>query len=839
MLRAGASRDAVMRETGDLDTGLERSKSAKGSQRRRRSPRAPKKLQRNLEKRAYSFSPGRNDSIRVPSDIHRQHPVPPLPASVVAAGHPTAAGAYHEKGNTSQEQMAAHRATSLAKLDGQEWQRPPTLTKRSAPEGLPRRKSSKKRKEDHDRAVEVRAMSASMPSPLRPAVAAGWSGRPMKRDSKTMRDGLNRHLENPVSDISLPMQDSLHSSLSSDSEPHTSYTLSALGAFSPRPTLRYAENPRYVPGASGWTSDRSDGKRRISDRAPIPEETIKANKYVDDFADDLDASGIRELMERDRRRKEKKVVADRMKMERRLARRGEKQRMAESVAAQNGTPIPQNMERGALGREGLGIGEASGSGIGRRSSDASGRVRGSKTAGPMRAGSTASAQRDPFSDDNHSDGSLVDEQDVPVLGTAQVARLSRISMSPPSSPKGHRRDMSNISAMVDINQQIAEERPVLAGNPESVRQSSENSVRQPQSWVSFFRRTPKAKRTSTTSSFSNVSRDSLPTQQSQAAFVPVRKGSGVPKRTMSKFREDLPELPLSPPDSRVQSPETDVVPPIRTAYHERRAGARGPADSNPFADQPQRTRHDTPTSGYRSLESAARLRTETPTSGHRSTDVPSPDPPAAVLSQSLASIDSEGSWLSGRPAAGSKRGSKGSTQLSQPALRDSASSVRKPYKDFTDSAEELGIAEDEYFSRLTPGPEDSYRISRQISGHAIPSSDEEENASVVSPTVSQTKWHGGAGRQPTLVHHDARAKSREGLLNDYQYDSGSEGPGETPMDLDRRSYPFDDLHEPSTVQRATSVDMGRAHVRRISAGSARLLDLKPRESGEAKRMGSS
>ncbi len=34
-----------------------------------------------------------------------------------------------------------------------------------------------------------------------------------------------------------------------------------------------------------------------------------------------------------------------------------------------------------------------------------------------------------------------------------------------------------------------------------------------------------------------------------------------PQRTMSKFREDLPELPLSPPDSRVQSPETTMIQP--------------------------------------------------------------------------------------------------------------------------------------------------------------------------------------------------------------------------------------------------------------------------------------
>jgi hypothetical protein len=38
------------------------------------------------------------------------------------------------------------------------------------------------------------------------------------------------------------------------------------------------------------------------------------------------------------------------------------------------------------------------------------------------------------------------------------------------------------------------------------------------------------------------------------------------------------------------------------------------------------------------------------------------------------------------------------------------------------------------------------------------------------------------------------------------------------------------------LQRATSVDYKAAHMRHISAGSAKLLDLKPRPSGESKRM---
>jgi hypothetical protein len=207
------------------------------------------------------------------------------------------------------------------------------------------------------------------------------------------------------------------------------------------------------------------------------------------------------------------------------------------------------------------------------------------------------------------------------------------------------------------------------------------------------------------------------------------------------------------------------------------------------------------------------------------------------MSQSLASIDSEGSWLSGRKG-GSKRGS---AQTPSHPLRDSASSLQKRYKEYSESAEELGIAEDEYFSRLSPGPDDQHKIKRQSA--ANPSSDEEDGGSMGSPVAStseQTKW-GAVARQPTVVHREPRATSREGFLNDYDVDSGSEPPGETPQEIDanRKSYGFNkelvEEDEPS-IHRASSVDLGRGHVRHISAGSARLLQLK--KAGDGKRLSS-
>jgi hypothetical protein len=794
-------------ERGPPGLNLERKKSGtgKGS---RRSGRGSKKLQRDPEKRTYSFSPGRNDSIRVPKDIHRTHPVPPIPANV-------------EKmpGGTQEVEK--------------EWRRVPTLHKRSA-QDLPRRKSSKKRKEDHDREAEIKAMSASMP--IRATTEHGFAGRPTKKESKKMREGFGRSLTTRSSAMSLPSVDSAHSSMSSNADNHASYELKGIDLFSPRPTIRYSQNPLITAATS--TASPDSPPRKLPDRENITSTLLKANKRIDDIADDLDAGSLRELMERDQRRKERKKIADREKIERKLARKAEKQRIAEEEAERNDAPPPKNLDRGIVGRELVGLGiEGETSSPKRKASDASSRRRGKRPAEVDPSRSATSVQN-PFSDFQRSDSlpptepsSPVDEGDEMIIGTAKVARLSKASMSPPTSPEGHARGPSNISEVIDLPKPVpAAEKPAMD------RRSSDSVPRQHQSWTSFFRRGPKEKRNSIPTSFSNTSRDSTSTPLPLPANLSNRPSfsSGVPKRTLSRFREDLPELPLSPPDSRLQSPEADVVPPIRSGYPEKRGGGRGSGE-NPHLDTSLR-RHDTPTSGYRSLDQPARTRNETPTSGVRS-DIPSPEP-SAIMSQSLASIDSEGSWLSGRPRAGSKRSS---AQAPHHPLRDSHSSLQKRYGEYSGSMEELGIAEDEYFSRLTPEPNLGEMSKRRASGYPVPSSDEEDgDGDSITNTIGSTKW-GAVARQPTVVHHELRAKSREVLLNDYENDSPKtaspiEKAEETPRDS---SYSFEDNNKPlpedPTIGRASSVNLSKGHMRHISAGSARLVDLKPRASGEGRR----
>lgn len=283
----------------------------------------------------------------------------------------------------------------------------------------------------------------------------------------------------------------------------------------------------------------------------------------------------------------------------------------------------------------------------------------------------------------------------------------------------------------------------------------------------------------------------------------------MPRRTMSKFREDLPEFPISPPDSRVQSPEV----PSTSAIAARRR-SQMPSDLR-----------------VESLNSPAGARSDSPVSPGA--------PTTNIMSQSLASVDSEASWLSGKPP---KRASNRSQ------LRSSvASSAVQKNEAFNASYEELGMADDEYFRRLTPQPDDRLRsgqisdlLGRKASSTLIAldaaaeSEEEHETIPVQRQSSSEEEElvQTVPGRQPTIIHRQPRVKSTEGLLSFYTNDKASSvEPSSTVNDADPHTpdSPSSET-EPVMVQRAKSVDLGKHHVRHLSAGSAKLLDIHKRSS---------
>ena len=709
----------------------------------------------------------------------------------------------------------------------------PVPTLQGKNEGVMRRKSSKRKADDRAREQEIKTMPSPIPIPKRPV-----SHNPgiMARDSKKVPGGLDRNLKRPLSDISLPRGDSLHSAMSISSDQHA-YKVSAFDALSPRPTIRYSEKPHSASGSIGpsRSSTRKDKQPMI-----LEEDSGKrSRKRIDDLVDDMDAGTIKELMERDRRRIEKKKMLDREKLDRRLQRKAEKQKEKEENAANAGEATGK---RETPREEEVGLGIAGTSTVPDLPESSQEPTREEAIRTPESWFKDPSKERlaveDPFHDPvigsatSHLEApSIPEEREEPVYGTAKEVRLSAPSMSPPKSPDRNIPDHPNLA----MYQQLAS--PSTPDIPEMVdtdqRRDSDSSTRFSTNWRSIFRRSDtRAKRNSTDrgrgtpSEFSNTSRESIARQMEGRQMPPSaynrvpRTRSGTPIRTQSRFKEDLPELPISPPDSRMQSPE---------------AGGQ-----SPLSDIPGSRGTDMITSTAPLSDIHPAFREEVALSRNASLRANSPEGPAsALMSQSLASVDSEGSWLTGRPVK----------RLSQPHARESASSLSKRLEEqqrMEEAAEEIpGTPEEEkYMGTLTPAPDEPPTIPERkrpyMGAAANIGSDSDDDSSFqpapVASTVAQEEgtWHSAVGKHPTIVRQGPgpRARSREGLLNDFQNAEESEESspaGDSPVSHE---------HFP-TIQRATSVDVGKGHARHISAGSARLLNLPPRSSGELKRFSAS
>lgn len=713
-------------------------------------------------------------------------------------------------------------------------QRPQSLRKPAyESSGLVRHLSTKKSKREHEnlREEEIRAMSMPLPQ-KRPA---GRSGDMLRRDSKKVKGTMNRRFERPESNISLPPEDSIHSSMSGSSDPRA-FRVSALDMFSPRPTVRcsvgsqhYASGPDSSPlsNKSKTTAPRGrqPGSRDGSiERKDFDEKRAKRSSRIDDLADELDTGALRDIMERDKRRREKKRKADEERLRRRLERRAEKQRAATEVAPPApGTPTTPRRE--AQGTIGLGI---------ERNAPAPSHEL-------MEDVQPSTPQRRPpplashFEENSQLPTPLESPIEEPVISNAQAVRYSRGSVS-----ATHTRGPSNVSQMPELlSERLAHEIPVesieraqdptASGSLHAVetidtvttsktgtnrRRSSEG--RRMAIFASLFRRGKRqsqdqGRTTPSEVSFSNTSRESMSRHPLPAhlvalpppptAPIAIKRPSSVPRRTRSKFREDLPEF--TPPDSRVQSP--GII-------------------------------HNSAIAARRRSQQPAGLIIESDSSGAARTDSPvSPGVPnAGLMSQSLASVDSEGSWLSGKPIKRSSNKSHLHSSLG-------SSTGPKTHEPFNASYEELGIPDDEYFRRLTPQPDEhrpsllSNELQRKPSSEVMSPletlEDDEAAPAMMESTEEQGELvHSSLGRQPTVVHRQARHKSTEGLLSFYNEDrpfSQETGDSAEMMEADS---PTSDNEPVPVVQRARSVDLGKHHFRHLSAGSAKLLDIHKRTS---------
>lgn len=702
---------------------------------------------------------------------------------------------------------------------------------------LHRRKSSKRKAEDYAREREVRAMSSPIQGLRRPTTYSG-SGL-LRRDVKQVPGDLNRRLHRPTSEVSLPLPETIQES--EDLSNQASFKIGFLAALSPRPTLTYVTDPRSPTG-------KQPVRARYPIQQPIEEEASSSRKRINELADDLDSGGLRELMERDRRRREKKKEADQARLERKLQRKADRQREDELQGHQTNTPSGNLMvsspDRERRGRDPF----RGGAGPSQATPTNENTILEHKPTRPVVDTKSPLAKpvppiRNPFEDEKDMDLSQeplaqAEQEDSPVPVRSPLRTVAQTqfkiepkpsqaaTISPPISPVQHPSDRQSLSQTSALARQFTPEIPEQASLD---RRTSEQSGQHLSSWTSFFRRGGRRKPSitdrgrSTPSEFSNTSRESFAARKQPVPPVMVPRSfrrsdsSSVPQRTMSKFREDLPELPMSPPDSRVQSPEVMAGPSIGQASRQPRHSLSGTLDNRSLAT---------------SSSNAALDRTTTEQHHPPGIDIEGSGAGAPpVTAQSLASVDSEGSWLSGRP----------SKRLSGPMvhpLRQSQSSI--PPQSF--GAEDDDLANDEYLSRLTPGPSgqrDSVTSAeRRASSNVIDLERERQDSPVPEvpqipgPQDTDEMWHTGVARQPTVIRQATRARSKEGLLKQAGKDTpgGSrraslEGYDDTEDDAVGET-PGTEFPE-ATLLRARSVDYkDKGHARHMSAGSARLLDIR-------------
>nr|POE71998.1 hypothetical protein CFP56_11874 [Quercus suber] len=833
-----------------------RSSRRRGAGSPRSSPPPPVPMARSHEraveassmvgsKRAQSPGVGKEN---IPQRRDSVEDITALPASPMIDTSPHLRSAELARPAWLQRHSTSH--TSLPRLPSGPPSRPQTLrSKRSTYDSstVQRSRSGKKRPVDPFREDQIRAMTESMPIPIPKRTGDG----PLRRDSKKIRG-----LGGPGSVVSIPPEEGVHSAMSNSME-QRGWAVGSFAVFSPRPAVRLSGAPQTNAGET-HTAHTMVASQSYKEKTPLNKQSLRELKRqtIGEEADELDTNELRVLLERDAKRRERKRVEQQERLERKLHK---------TAAAASQAPEGSARARANSGRNRRNVEDALRLEEQRRTRDLvpppaalhpalrdspRAPIAESPFADPMQTEQTiepiepavptteqqgtentgtyldySNVTTNPFSDPTEPTvtADIVHKPTMPasfmsaetpgdtpgetlmedaVVETAQAVRYAQAN-TPPLSPVHQQRRRGSAEPSQP-------ESLVIPPRPSNVRQVSDPRERRTGAWTAFFRRggtmTRKASEPSPSeASFSNTSRESMRNQPLPPHLVGnvanKRSSSGTPVRTMSRFREDLPELPISPPESRTQSPDvTTMAAAVAAARRAKRAPIEVAEDDT--ADAPDAARSDTPVSPMR---------------------------PRGLVSTSMASINSEGSWLAG---------GSGKRQSVQSGLSRSIGSLRQRRPEFTASYEELGGDKDaEYVQRMSAGS-----MNRQLSSSAVPRTlPNEENPIMEEAEANQSDpmtVHQSVRRKPTLVHRDVRVKSREGLLT--EYDSAEaldsrQGTPSLPQDefQDAPESPMDFPMETAEVQvhSARSVNYGKGHARQVSAGSAKLLDMPATKRG--------
>ncbi|GMF70657.1 unnamed protein product [Aspergillus oryzae] len=618
-----------------------------------------------------------------------------------------------------------------------------------------KKKLSKRKAYEIAREREIRLMSSSpIDIPRRSTLPGEQGSAYTRRGPRAQSRRSDRHF----SDVSLPLRDST-SSLSDYSESCT-FKVNGFAAWTPRPVIRYVEAPR-VPTARSLKPSEASTRRETATAVSVSEDNLHSKKRVDNLADDLDAGALRELLERDRRRRERKKAEEYEKLQRKLQRAAERQRLEEIASGTHDHQgESQDMAENQRGRSSADHPAGSreciaedASGLNETRYNAPGVSTGSWLRGLSK--DTERSDRQSFESVHvigNIDDSSIRERKLGMrrsFAPSQEMGMSRSTLSPSHSPTRREVYSPTSSQAYNLGRESTSD---VSRTIDSERRLSDHSSGRVNTITSLFRRGSSRLKRRYRERFqdrgsefsSNTSHESffkVPTQSSgPPPYVPPKTflHSGTMKRSQSKFREHFGDEPLSPPDSRLQSPDIPEEPfeqsemeIEKSELHEKTQYPIPGSDSEP--QDARGNRHYSWTGD--SMEGDA-------------DNIP--------LSQSLASIDSEGSWMSGQFL---RRISQRTSTPARPSLSSSRNRLDEEREELPKEEEILG---NEQLVKFSTNHDEATRAS-----HVLGEQDNDFEM-VNAPEPTEETWHDEIAKRPVLVNPAVRPKSNEGLLNNVQ-----------------------------------------------------------------------
>jgi len=631
----------------------------------------------------------------------------------------------------------------------------------------------------HKQPSIIRRFSKRKDDKNRSRPPSAYQSRLDRQNSRLSRDRAGLGSERPVSGLSVDSQMSSRA-----------YKIRLLDMLVPHPTLHYDDRslspsnrwgdfnaPGLVPSRSNSRRTNSRGTQNWRYKSPMisEERMVGHDDRVDDLADELDEKGLREAMERDQRRREKK----RKEYEERLRSKLEK-KMANQQSRNDGDD-----------RE-IGIDSDPDRQHRRSSSEMTGNRR--------------FAQQDPrvgyaVSDNMGTQTPLSWFHDGPSMEDL-AAKVAQFAPRP--------------EVATPVSMDFQDERPSEIRYPEAndtleppshvatvvVDQEKAREGRvKTSAWTSFIKRATAARikkehasraiRSGESTLLSDSEgdddgiRNARVTRGTYLEVGDLRHQGQTPGRHVSneivlamnavetghireqRYKDEIRDrvLPTPPlvPYQHIGGSQSSS----RGSLNIFTPGLAGDAEGSRSSSRQHDESRDSPTIPHRHARASSQQsyyhysrppsnQRYSPSAHRHSSGAASPDNgPRSIMSTSLASIDSEGSWLSG------KLNARPSVQQMSP-IRTSASSLRKMHQELD---QEANMAEDDYFSGVEkPNKEPSVEGDTRSARLELEGS--EDGASIDS-AAERNMWREGLEKKVVVEEQPThlRAMSRQGMLN--------------------------------------------------------------------------